>query len=557
LIKHFILNILIDIIMVRFFIIIALCLTISCSNNKAEHQISKTLSSNSSVVSGKPQATEAGISILEKGGNAVDAAVATAFVLSVVEPSMSGIGGRMQAIIRLNDDQIIGLDATTEVPLAYDVNTVSKEIYGYHVIGVPGVVAGLCELQEKYGNLDLETVMSPAISLAENGFPMGKVESQMHSAVFSRLQEFEGTRMHFLKKDGSSYKEGETFTQPELAKTLKLIAKKGKDVFYSGIIAEKIVEDNQRNGGVLSLEDLANYQVKYSKVLQSSYRGYDIYGLWLPSFGAITIEIMNILEVLPMQKYSDTEWIKSVYKAMVMGYADRKNQFLSDTSAMHLTSKNYAKKLSERILKSGNNDNKRNQEQSDLESTGHTTNLVTSDRDGMMVVLTQSLGPIMGSKVATPGLGFMHATASGKYLMAFEPGMRTNSHISPMIIEKDGKPYLGIGAAGGSRIVTAIVNVLSRIIDQEMSISEALLAPRVFPNPDSIHLEVGNKRSWDPEIIEKLKEESFPISTKPDLTHFGIVHAILFDTISKEWIPAAEPDWDGLGSTTLNNDINK
>lgn len=540
--------------MVRFFIIIVLCLTICCSNNKTEHQNSKTLSSNSSVVSGKPQATEAGISILEKGGNAVDAAVATAFVLSVVEPSMSGIGGRMQAIIRLNDDQIIGLDATTEVPLAYDVKTVSKEIYGYHVIGVPGVVAGLCELQEKYGNLDLEMVMSPAISLAENGFPMGKVESQMHNAVFSRLQEFEGTRMHFLKKDGSSYKEGETFTQPELAKTLKLIAKKGKDVFYNGEIAESIVEDNQRNGGVLSLEDLANYQVKYSKVLQSSYRGYDIYGLWLPSFGAITIEIMNILEVLPMHKYSDTEWIKSVYKAMVMGYADRKNQFLSDTSATYLTSKNYAKKLAARISIAGNNyDNKKNQKQSDLESNGHTTNLVTSDKDGMMVVLTQSLGPIMGSKVATPGLGFMHATASGKYLMAFEPGMRTNSHISPMIIEKDGKPYLGIGAAGGSRIVTAIVNVLSRVLDQEMSISDALLAPRVFPNPDSIHLEVGNIRSWPIEIIEKLEEQPFPVTTKPDPTHFGIVHAIVFDTISKKWIPAAEPDWDGLGSTTKNS----
>ncbi len=542
--------------MVRFLIIIAICLTISCSNKKTENQNLKTISSNSSVVSGKPQATKAGISILEKGGNAVDAAVATAFVLSVVEPSMSGIGGRMQAIVRLNDDEIIGLDATTEVPLAYNVNTVSKEIYGYHVIGVPGVVAGLCELQKKYGKLDLETVMEPAIILAENGFPMGKIESQMHNVVSTKLKEFEGTKKHFLKNGSDTFKEGEIFKQPELAKTLKLIAKNGKDVFYKGIIAEKIVEDNKRNGGVLSLQDLANYKVKYSKVLHSNYKGYDIYGLWLPSFGAITIEIMNILEPLQMGEYSDLDWIKTIYKAMVMGYADRKNQFLSDTSAAHLTSKRYAKKLSARILTKENAYDKTiNDEQSANESNGHTTNLVSTDRDGMMVVLTQSLGPIMGSKVATPGLGFMHATASGKYLMAFEPGMRTNSHISPMIIEKNGQPFLGIGAAGGDRIITAIVNVLSRIIDQNMSISKALLAPRVFPNPDSIHLEIGNKRSWDPMIIEKLKAEAFPISTKPDQTHFGIVHGIMFDTIYKKWIPGAEPDWDGLGSTTNNKGV--
>lgn len=520
-------------------IIFLLLLTffLACKNN-ASQEVAIT---NSAVSSGKPQASQAGLSMLEMGGNAVDAAVATAFALSVVEPSMSGIGGRMQAIIRLESGDIIGIDGTTQVPKGYNVDEVPTSMDGYHVIGIPGVVAGLCSMQEKYGLLDLKTVMQPAIELAESGFPMGTIESGMHQAVIDELVKFQGTREHFLKEDRSPYEEGELFVQPELAETLTLIAEGGKDAFYKGEIAKKMVEDNQKNGGVLALEDFENYEIRSSKVLSSSYRGFDIYGLWLPSFGAITLETMNILENLPMAESSDTDWIKSIYKAMLLGYMDRPEQSKHDSVAAYLISKDYAKKQSAALLK------EMDSPESDLENTGHTTNLVTTDKNGMMVVLTQSLGPIMGSKVATPGLGFMHATASGRYLRAYEPGMRTNSHISPMIIEKDGKPFLGIGAAGGSRIVTAIVNVTSRVIDQQLPIHEALLAPRVYPAMDSIHLETGTVKGWSPEIISALKNEGIPVTTKYDPTHFGIVHAIILDTLTGKWIPAAEPDWDGAG----------
>ncbi len=535
-------------------IITSFLFVFSCSNNSAVRESTLSLFTNAAVTSGKPQATEAGIEILEKGGNAADAAVATAFALSVVEPSMSGLGGRMQAIIRLADGQILGLDATTVVPAAYDTNVVSKEAYGYHVIGVPGVVAGLCTLLEEYGSLDLPTVMEPAIALAENGFPISAIESYMHKAVLAQIKEFNGTRIHFLKEDGSPYAEGEIFKQPELAQTLRLISKNGPDVFYRGEIAQKIVEDNQRNGGVLALEDLANYQVKSSEVLHSTYRGYDLYGLWLPSFGAITLEIMNILEPLPLNSYSELQWISAVYQAMLLGYQDRRKQFESDSFATLLTSKAYAENHASEITnRLSAPDRQSDNEQPEMENNGHTTNLVTTDKKGMLVVLTQSLGPIMGSKVATPGLGFMHATASGKYLMAFEPGMRTSSHISPMIVEKDGKPFIGIGAAGGSRIVTAITNVLSRVIDHRMNISEAILAPRGYPHRDSIHLEVGTKKSWSTEIIEELRNNALNVTTKHDETMFGIVHAIMLDTLSKTWVPAAEPDWNGTGKATERN----
>ena len=227
--------------MMHRFLFLAVCLIISCRQAGPKKDQADLISTNIAVASGKPEATEAGLLMMRKGGNAADAAVATAFALSVVEPSMSGIGGRMQAIIRRSDGQIVGLDATTQVPAAYDTNVVSKEIYGYHVIGVPGVVAGLCKLLEEHGSLDLPTVMQPAITLADGGFQLSEIESGMHAAVLSQLREFEGTRIHFLKDDGHHYTAGETLRQPDLANTLRLIAKHGRDVFYRGEIAKKIV----------------------------------------------------------------------------------------------------------------------------------------------------------------------------------------------------------------------------------------------------------------------------------------------------------------------------
>ena len=292
--------------------------------------------------------------------------------------------------------------------------------------------------------------------------------------------------------------------------------------------------------------------MKSSSILRGNYRGYDLYGLGLPSFGAITIEIMQILEQIPFDPRKDEEWILAVYQAMRLGYRDRSKQFLGDTAVVQLTSQQYAKELAdearEHLSSFGQS---KHQWDNDMEDRGHTTNLVTCDANGMMVVLTQSLGPIMGSKVATPGLGFMHATASGKYLRAYDPGMRTSSHISPMILENDGKPFLGIGAAGGSRIITAISNVISRMIDHQLPLRESMLAPRVFPIQDSIHLEVGTKQSWSEEIIDGLMDQGIPVTTKPDPIKFGIVHAILYDTLARNWVPAAEPDWDGSGNASI------
>ena len=204
---------------------------------------------------------------MRKGGNAIDAAVASAFVLSVVEPSMSGIGGRLQVIFRLPNGEVRGIDASTQVPELYDPNTHEKSSYGYSTIGIPGVVAGLVKLNKEYGRLPLETVMQPAIKYASEGFKILPGEAMRHAYVENIIGEFAGTKKYFLDNTGNTYKEGNLFIQQDLSKTLKAIAENGKDGFYSGVVAERMVQDIQENGGILTLNDLKNYKAIESRVL--------------------------------------------------------------------------------------------------------------------------------------------------------------------------------------------------------------------------------------------------------------------------------------------------
>ena len=180
-----------------------------------------------------------------------------------------------------------------------------------------------------------------------------------------------------------------------------------------------------------------------------------------------------------------------------------------------------------------------------LAEMGHTTHLSTADKSGMMVALTQSLGPNMGSKVATPDLGFLYAVTLGGYLGDFKPGERASSHISPFIITKDNKPFMVLGAAGGGRIITAITSVTSRTIDHEMPLADALAAPRVHPDEDSVFVETHEGWGWRDEVIEAMEESGIGVKEVDDIARFGRVHAIMFDTTTNELVGAADPDWEG------------
>ena len=192
------------------------------------------------VSAAQPLAARAGSEMLELGGNAVDAAVAAAFALSVVEPSMSGLGGRVQILIRTPEGEHVGIDGTTQAPMDYDPDTAPQAAYGYAVIGVPGVPAGLLRAHTEYGTLPRSTVMAPAIRLAEDGFRLLPMEARRHAGAVEQLAESEGARAYFLRPDGTAHEAGELFRQPDLARTLRTLADEGVEAFYTGSIAETI-----------------------------------------------------------------------------------------------------------------------------------------------------------------------------------------------------------------------------------------------------------------------------------------------------------------------------
>ena len=513
---------------------------LSCNsfNNKLKNNV---------ISSGHPLASLAGKEMFEKGGNAADAAVAAAFTLSVVEPSMSGLGGRLQAIYRNKDGFIGGVDASTEVPSNYNKKIEHKN-YGYKTIGIPGVVAGLIKLHKEQGSLPLETIMSPSIKFAEKGFKLLPGESLRHKLEIKKLLEFEGTKFHYLKNDLNNYNSGEVFIQKDLAILLKRISKNGHKGFYEGETAKLIVDDINKKGGYLSLEDLKNYKALDSKILTGKFNNYKVFSLFLPSYGALTIQILQLMD--QFKDLNDEEnWSFLVGKATKLSYSYRRLQENKDSLVKILS---YEKAKNDALVLINNNFFK--EEQNEIsgisgEKIGHTTHLTTADKFGNVVSLTQTIGPNMGSKVATKGLGFLYAVTSGSYLGMYEPGKRVNSFISPTLIGNNEKIILALGGAGGNKIVTAISQVASRYFQQNKSLKDALFYPRVYPENDTLliedHLELKNLRL-------KINSKNLNIKFINEKARFGRIHAIAMDTINNCWIGEADPDWEGTVETLIN-----
>ena len=522
------------------------CSSSRTSNNGFYFESSQKVhhSKNGMVVTGHPLATKAGVDILAKGGNAVDAAVAAAFTLSVVEPSMNGIGGRNQILIYSPETGYHGIDGTTAAPHDYDYENAPKKRYGYPSIGIPGVVKGLTKAQADFGSLALKFVMNPAIEIADKGHALIAGEAIRQSMVNKQLNEFEGTRQHFLQTDGSPMVPGQWFVQKDLANVLQAIADNGPDVFYSGWIAEKIVADNQANGGMLSMKALAEYEAEVSHIVTGSYRGYNLSALWMPSFGAITIEALHILESLSDDLTNNLDWGEAVYHAIESAYLDRKNQ-KSLLDAEKLTSKKWAEKRAAEIHNEQAFVDWDDFPESFTAPMGHTTHLTVVDKNGMVVSLTQTVGTIMGSKVVTPGLGFVYAQTLGGYLGEVKPGQRAASHISPIIVSKDGSPILALGAAGGARIPSAIVAVISRVIDQDHSLEKAMVLPRVYPQKEGIDLEWTGVDGWTSADSIYYTEMGHAVTIQKQKGKFGRVHAIIKNNKTGEWIGVADPDWEG------------
>ena len=526
----------------RYIYLIVCLLGIGCSV-KNQHK-------NDIISAPHPLASQAGKDIFSIGGNAFDAAVAAAFTLSVVEPSMSGIGGRLQSIYKTKDGNIAGVDATTQIPFNYDSKNSSSDSYGYKTIGIPGVVAGLIKLHEEHGDLDLKTVMASSIRHAEEGYMIFPGEAKRQASAKSIIESFEGTKLYFLNSEGNSFIAGDIVVQKDLANTLRIISENGKAGFYEGEVAEKIVNDIQSNGGLLTLDDLKNYSALDSKVLTGNFQGYKIHSLYLPSYGAITIQILQILDNLNIQ--TENELAIKISSASERAYKYRYYQNNPD-SLKSILSYDLARKIANKI----NNDDSllalKNESDETLESdlaVGHTTHLTTADQHGNVVAITQTLGPNMGSKVATKGLGFLYNVTMGPYLGGYlgedKPGDRASSHISPTLFTNGDEVVLALGAAGGQRIITAITQVAYRYLAQNTPLYDALYLPRYYKDDGILYIEnhLGINR-----INAQLFSSVYNVKRIPHKAYFGRVHAVALDSLKKLWIGSADPDWEGTVSS--------
>ena len=513
------------------------------------------------VVAAQPLAAEAGAEMLRAGGNAADAAVAAAFAISVVEPSMNSIGGRTQVLVRLPDGTFAGIDATTQAPATYDPATAPQASYGYPTVGVPGAVAGLTRLLGEHGTMDLAEVIAPAIALAEDGFQLLPGEAARHRAGAGQLAEFEGSSAHFLTPGGEPRAAGETFVQPDLAATLRTISEGGADAFYRGPIAERIAADMEAHEGAVTLQSLADYRALDAAVVRGSYRGYELVGTDIPASGAVTIGILHILEHFDMASLDRDTWAGLVGSAIARAFEERaviRESGSGNLAAM--TDKAWAAQVAAgievpgavlRAAEAATAGTPTTVAAADWEdsawgpSDSHTTHLSAADGRGMYVSLTQTIGPNLGSKVATPGLGFLYAATLGGYLGYMEPGERARSSISPLMVVQDGEPVLVLGAAGGARIISAVVQAVLRVVDQGMALPDALAAARVHPIDDGIAMETSPGIGWTPAVVAEVESWGMEVQAVEREGAFGRIHGIWVDRQTGEKVGVADPDWEG------------
>ncbi len=510
------------------------------------------------VSTAHPLATEAGVRMLELGGNAADAAVAAGFAIAVVEPTMNSIGGRNQILVRLPDGSFHGIDGTTQAPYDYDYDTAPRASYGYPVIGVPGAVAGLLKLHEEHGSLPLETVMAPAIDYAEQGYRVLPGDALRMAAGLEQAREFPGTVDAYYHGDGTPYLPGELLRQPDYARTLRRIARGGREIFYEGEIAQRMATDLQAHGSAVTLQAFRDYVAEDSRIVRGSYRGYELVGTDIPAAGALAIEALQILEHFDPSSMSEAEWFAVVGQALGIA-APELRRLGSDTAAARVTSKDWAREMAARIVAPGGGAERRAPGggapepsepavigEPDPHGLTHTTHLSTADAEGMFVALTQTLGPNMGSKVVTPGLGFLYASTLGGYLGPMAPGERARSNICPFMVLKDGEVILVLGAAGGRMIPPAVVHAVTRVIDFGLSLPQALEAPRaVGPAGGPLQVETTPDVGWTPEQLAEMRALGLELREVARPGAFGRVHGIQFDPASGTWVGAADPDWEG------------
>ena len=526
---------------------------------------SEVISQNGMVATSHPLATQIGLDILKTGGNAVDAAIAANAALGLMEPTGNGIGGDLFAIIWIeNEKKLYGLNASGRSPrnltLEYFKSRKLEIIpsYGPLPVSVPGCVDGWFSLHKKFGKKPMIEILMPTIEYAESGFPVTELVAYYMSSAskkFKNYPNFEDTYMI----NGKSPVKGQIFRNPDLANTLKIIGKEGRNGFYKGIVAKTISKFLSDQGGFLDEEDLQNHKSEWINPVSTNYRGYDIWELPPNGQGIAALQILNILEGFDIQKmgFGSAEHIHHFVEAKKIAYADRAKYYadpdFNKIPTKYLISKKYAEKRRKEIdsLKSS-----KSVTAGKLEN-GDTIYLTTSDQEGNMVSLIQSNYRGMGSGMVPPGLGFMLQDRGELFSLeeghfnVYEPRKRPFHTIIPAFITKDGSPWVSFGLMGGAMQPQGHAQIVMNLIDFKMNLQEAGDAPRIRHSSDEqptggkmldggkVFLESG----FNYESIRKLMKFGHEVGF--DLGSFGGYQAIQVDKKNKVFYGASESRKDG------------
>ncbi|GFE70951.1 gamma-glutamyltransferase [Chroococcus sp. FPU101] len=514
---------------------------------------------NRMVVTTQHEATKVGIQILNQGGNAIDAAVAIGYALAVTDPCCGNLGGGGFMLIRLANDKETFINFREKAPLASTPNmyldeqgkvATDRSRKGYLAVGVPGTVKGLDYALNQYGTLSRQQVIKPSIQLAEKGFILTEGDIRILKLNDKKFTE-PNVAAIFLKDGKNSYQVGDYLIQKELAKTLKLISEKGTDVFYNGIIAQKIVQASQANQGILSLKDFQQYSITEQEPLRCNYRGYVVISAPPPGGGTTVCQMLNILEGYNLKKlgFQTPQSLHLMLSAMLYAYSDR-NLYLGDPKFVNmplnrLLAKDYAKQIRTKILPN----KARNPEelyQPILKPEGmNTTHYSVVDKDGNAVSVTYTINSNFGAAVMAGDTGFLlnnemddftsKAGEANQFSLMqgnpnlIQPQKQPLSSMSPTIVTKNGHLFLVTGSPGGSTIPTTIVQVITNLIDHQMNLEKAVNSSRIHYQglPNAV---LNEPNGLNETTIQKLLEMGYTI--KP-FYNWGAAESIKIDPEKK------------------------
>ncbi len=536
------------------------------SPEESDLSVRDAIGTNGSVTSANAYASKVGLRVLEAGGNAIDAAVATGFALGVFEPNASGLGGGGFMLIRLAETgeeifvdfrEMAPLAATAEMYLGSDGEIVKDLNHVGHLsVAVPGEVKGLLYALENYGTMDRAGVMDESIYFAENGFPISEKYATMLTNSFEKLNQFPESAKVFFK-DGLPLTAGDIHANKDLAATLKIIRDQGADGFYKGEIAQKIAAEMAANGGIISEEDLAQYEVSLREPVKGVYKGYEILSVSPPSSGgAHVIQMLNMMENYDLGgeiSFESAERMHLWAEVMKLMYNDR-SSYMADTDFVDvpligLTSKEYAKELVAKIdLTMANNNVEMVADPWPYESAS-TTHFSVVDSQGNIVSVTKTIEQFFGSGVVVPGTGVILNDEMGDFVgkpgsaNSIEPRKKPLSSMTPVILSKDSKPVMTLGSPGGPRIITTVALILSNIIDYDMDIQEAINAPRINQYAQG-DLKVEDRIPES--VLDELREMGHGIDIRGEYdAYFGGAQGITIDSQSGEIHAGADPRRDG------------